>query len=220
MISLALSRRQVATRHCVTIVVLVAACSGCGSSTPPLKKPAGPSAVPSVLSRPTAPATVSAGPLPAEIAAGHDGAPEPTPVALKFPVGPFLEWQVAQAPIVRGKASLRFTAIPTRESVVELMSYDSIEREDFPSLYVRATTREVTLSSLIGTALEAEMFVMVERDGNMLHSRPGQRAVLRITSLADREVRGTFSGQLYDVETNGSGPLRGAFQAVVDASHH
>jgi hypothetical protein len=202
------------------MLAVAAGLSGCGGSEPAAKPAAKPSAVPAPAppgtAKPTATPAHSTAPA-GDLSLAPDGAPEASPVTLKYPVGPWLEWQVAQSQVVRGKAYLRLTAVAGRAAVVELFSYDAPQREEFPSLYVRATTTATSIRGLAGQTLDAEIFLQVERDGNMLHSRPGQRVELRVTGLDGSHIRGTFAGQVYDIETDGAGPIRGAFQAVNSA---
>jgi hypothetical protein len=141
--------------------------------------------------------------------------PPPAPVA-KQPVGPWLEFQVASSDVIELKGYLRLRTTPGFDSVLELSSYDAPEHEDFPSLYIRAITKSDQMASLVQQVLSAELSIMVEKDGNLIHSLPSQPVELVIREIAGKNVRGTFSGRVHDIDAGDEGPIAGKFQAVIE----
>src|SRR5262245_5242650 len=123
-------RRTLVTAFSLAWAMMAAGCGGSRTATP--AKP-GTSAVPRV-------------PAPTRGGAVAEPEPESKPAVsapTSHPIGPWLEWQVAQSPMVTGKAYLKLIAAPESEgarSILELSSYESSAHEEFPSLYLRAPT--------------------------------------------------------------------------------
>ena len=144
--------------------------------------------------------------------------PPPAPVAVKHPVGPWLEWrlQVAGLPAIEGKSYLKLIVTPGYDSALQLASYDSPDHEDFPSLFIRAVTPAKTLPELLNKKLPAQLYIMDEKDGNLIHNLPTQPAEIVISEIDGKNIRGTFSGQVHDVDRGGNAPIAGKFQATIE----
>ncbi len=182
--------------------------AGCGGSKPAAKgKQQSTTAVPRIA--PPAPRIEPIEEPPQE-------APPPPPPPARNPVGPWLEWQVATAEPVEGKSYLKLVVIPGYDSVLQLASYDSPDHEDFPSLFIRAITLATKLNELVNKKLPAQLYIMIEKDGNMLHNLLTQPLEIIITEIDGKNVRGTFSGEAHDVDSGGNGPISGKFQAIVE----
>jgi hypothetical protein len=135
----------------------------------------------------------------------------------RWPVGAWMEWQVADSPTITGKSYVSLVINPDRDSVLQLSSCDSPLHEDYPSVYLQALTKAKTLKELVNQRLSAQLFIQVEADGNLLHNLPDQSIELVIREISGKHVRGTFSGQAHDVDSGGNGPISGKFQAVVES---
>lgn len=99
---------------------------------------------------------------------------------------------------------------------MELASSSTPDREDFPSLYLRAIVHSPTLSTLVHQELPADFYLMTEKDGNVIHNLPTQPVIVVVTEIDGKNVRGTFAGQVHDIELGGDGPITGKFQAIVE----
>lgn len=110
---------------------------------------------------------------------------------------------------------MRLLVTPGFDSVLEISSYDSPNREEFPSLHLRTVTSYM-LTELVRKKLPAELFLMVESEGNIIHNQPGQTVEIVITDVDGKNIRGTFSGHVHDIDSDGDGPITGRFQAIVE----
>jgi hypothetical protein len=188
------------------LAAIFGALVGCGGSAPPAAKQQTSTAVPRIS--PPPPRTTPLNDL-------EPDQPPPLP-APRHPVGPWLEYQVANSDLIDAKGYLRLLVTPGFDSVLELSSYDSAAHEEFPSLYLRAVTKADKLMELVQKKLSAELFLMVEKDGNLIHNQAGQPMELVISEIDGKNVRGTFAGQVHDIDVGGDGPITGKFQAIVE----
>jgi hypothetical protein len=195
---------RLATHWPVTLLLIVtttlAGCDGSGSSP----KPKAPTAVPPP---PRQAARSPEQPVSQKLAASSE---------TRLPVGPYLQWQVAQAPAIEGKSYLTLIVNAGGDNVVELTSYDNPDHEQYPSLYLRAVTKATSVQELLNKKLAAQLYVQVEQGGNLLHNLPDQTIEFIVTAIDGKNVRGTFRGQAHDVDTGGNGPILGSFQADVE----
>jgi hypothetical protein len=143
--------------------------------------------------------------------------PAAAAVQARPPAGPWLQWQVAQAPAIEGKSYLTLIVNPGGDNVVQLASFDHPDHEEYPSLYLRAVTKATSVQELLNKKLAAQLFVQVDQGGNLLHNLPNQAIEFIVTAIEGQNVRGTFSGHAHDVDTGGNGPVLGSFQAVVES---
>jgi hypothetical protein len=142
--------------------------------------------------------------------------PAPTTPAPRNPIGPWIEYQVANSDLINGKGYLRLLITPGFDAVLELSSYDTPDHEEFPSLHIRAVTKGEKLTDLVQKKLPAEFFLMIEKDGNIIHNQPNQTVEIVISEIDGKNVRGTFAGQVHDIDSDGDGPITGKFQAIVE----
>jgi hypothetical protein len=178
---------------------------GCSGSAPPAAKQQNTTAVPRIT--PPPPRTEPRDePQPAKT-------PEPPS---RHPVGPWLEYQVANSDLIDSKGYIRLLTPPGFDSVLELTSYDSPEHEEFPSLYIRAVTKGDNLADLVQKKLTGDLYIMTEKDGNVIHTLPTQPIELIISEIDGKNIRGTFAGRVHDVDLGGDGPITGKFQAIVE----
>jgi hypothetical protein len=185
------------------VAVLIA---GCGGSAPTPKQPQASNAVPRLT------------PPPARQVPVDEPEPEPPPQqpAARRPIGPWLEFRVADSDLIEAKGYLRLVAAPGFGSVLELSSYDTPDHETFPALYLRSITTSNNLAGLVSTKLAGDLYIMVEKDGNVIHSLPSRPVQLLISEIDGKNVRGTFAGQVYDIDAGEAGPISGKFQAIVE----
>jgi hypothetical protein len=191
---------------CGLLLAVICTVLGCGGSSAPDAQRQPPSAVPRIS------------PPPARSAPSNEPEPEaPAKVpAPRHPIGPWIEYQVANSDPITGKGYLRLLVAPGFETVLELSSYDTPDHEEFPSLHIRAVTKSEKLSELVQKKLPAELFLMIEKDGNIIHNQPTQAVEIVISEIDVKNVRGTFAGQVHDIDSTGDGPISGNFQAIVE----
>lgn len=191
-------------------LAIVSACfaltlaAGCGGSATP-SKPQG-SSVPRVPPPP---------PRAAALIEPEPERPAPAIEQPRYPVGPYLRWQVADNPPITEKGYLKLIVNTGGDAVLELANYDVPAHEQYPSLYLRALVPAKSIDELVDRKLPAQLFVEVEKDGNILHSLPAQPAEIVVSEIANKNVRGTFAGNLQDVDSGGIGTITGRFQAVM-----
>jgi hypothetical protein len=191
----------------LSLLMVLSLNAGCGGSSAPPGGTGANSSVPRLRppaqrSAPEPPATEPEKPPPA------------APPAR--PVGPWLQWQLAQGPAAEGKCFLKLIVDPDRDSIVQLASYDTPEREQFPSLFLRAVTRANTIQELLNQKLSAQLYAQIAANGSPLHNLPNQTVEIFVTAIEGQHVRGTFAGQAHDVDSGADVPVSGNFQAVVE----
>jgi hypothetical protein len=186
-------------------LLLAALTSGCGGS-PPASRQQKSSAVPQITPPPPRSAPTNE----------PEPEPQPKPVPAVRHVGPWIEYQVASSDLIDGKGYLRLLVTPGFDSVLELSTYDSVDHEEFPSLYIRAIAKTDKLTDLVLKRVPADLFLMVENGGNIIHSLPARPIELVISEIDGKNVRGTFAGQVHDIDSAGEGPISGKFQAIVE----
>jgi hypothetical protein len=184
---------------------------GCGGGAKP--QATGPSAVPRI-----APPPRRTGPI-------EEPPPEPEPEKPKEPpkperriIGPWIEWQIADSPVIEGKGFLKLVVHAGYDSVLELTSYDAPNHETMPSVYFRALTPATTVPQLANKKLAGQLYLHVpnERGDSVLHNVSPQTVELLITSIDGTNVRGSFAGHVHDVVLDGNGPVTGKFQAILE----
>jgi len=143
-----------------------------------------------------------------------DATPEPTPQPPK-PIGPWMQVSVAGGEPFECRGYLKLHSAGS-VTVVEIANYDAPHHEEFPSVYIRALAPNRTLAELVQTPLTASLAIQVEDSGHLIHNPATQPFELVITEIEGKSVRGTFTGQAFDIALGGSGTVAGKFQAVLE----
>jgi hypothetical protein len=193
--------------HGVALLGCLLALGGCGGDPAPSKQPTS-SGVPRIAPPPKRAELIEE--------PESERPPEPPAPPTKRPVGPWLEWQLAGGEVVEGKSYLNLIATPGYDSALQLASYDAPGHEDFPSLFIRAITPAKTLAELVGRKLPAQLYIAAEKDETVIHNLPVPPMELVITEIDGKNIRGTFAGRVYDVDSGGNAPISGKFQAIIE----
>lgn len=190
--------------------LLMSEAAGCSGSSPSTAKSDGGSAVPRLPPPPVR-----------KFEAADDPTPEPPAVQQqpqeRYPIGPWMEWSIANSEKIPGKSYLKLVVNAGRASVLQLTNYDVPAHEEFPSIAMLAQTSAASFNELLNRKLVANLYIAVEKDGNLLRNLPTQPVEITITEIAGKNIRGSFVGECHDEATGGNGSIAGKFQAVMES---
>jgi hypothetical protein len=99
-----------------------------------------------------------------------------------------------------------------RPSVLQIRSYPDQATELFPSVLVRAPVKATSTAELVGSTVAAQVFVQAVEGGPIWHSREPDYVQLRIDSVEDGAITGTFvGGQLVSTASGEAMDITGTF---------